>query len=587
MMKKAREKRKPLKAVAVILVVMFVVTVPMGAFAAKSVKKGVSRIYGANRYETAFAVADALKEQLGAVFFDAVIVAGGLDFSDALSGSYLAVQKKAPILLTDNKNTEDLSAYIEKNLKQNGTVYILGGTNVISAETEAALKEAGNVKRLGGADRYATNLQILSEAGTDGKELLVCTGLGFADSLSAAAVGSPILLVHPKRGFSAQQKALLKAASAAYIIGGETAIPAKIETELKQYTKTERIGGANRYQTSVRLAERFYGTASSVSLAYGQNYPDGLCGGVLAYYMNGPLLLVNNGSHKDAAEYRKSRNISTGCVFGGSGLIGDETAKTVFSINSEIGIWEPEDVLNTENAEKAKAFAEELYRENVDIDPMSAKYTWQLAEESRSWIYFTGLVHDGFLMLDEDKYADEVKEFYTKHIKEDGSIKNYAEGTLDAALPAVNMITLLNSDKLTDTERAQYEKAVNYVYRQLENQVSFPEAGNLMQHAQNAKGEPSPGWQQWRVCLDGVYMSQLFMIRLAEVIDNGTITVINKDGGAVTEEELWNGVYARIDFVMNNMRDSETGLLYHGYSVDEKKTNGCSGQGAWDGSAWC
>ena len=46
------------------------------------------------------AAADELKAVLGVEKFDAVILATGKNFADALGGGYLAARKSAPILLT-------------------------------------------------------------------------------------------------------------------------------------------------------------------------------------------------------------------------------------------------------------------------------------------------------------------------------------------------------------------------------------------------------------------------------------------------------------------------------------------------------
>ena len=51
------------------------------------------------------------------------------------------------------------------------------------------------IKRLAGSDRYETNLKILQEASNFNEDILVCSGGGYADCLSASAVKKPILLV--------------------------------------------------------------------------------------------------------------------------------------------------------------------------------------------------------------------------------------------------------------------------------------------------------------------------------------------------------------------------------------------------------
>ena len=70
-----------------------------GAELEKPVIEDVIRLAGANRWETSLKVADEMKANLGLEKFDAIIIASGNDFADALAGSYLSTVKNAPILL--------------------------------------------------------------------------------------------------------------------------------------------------------------------------------------------------------------------------------------------------------------------------------------------------------------------------------------------------------------------------------------------------------------------------------------------------------------------------------------------------------
>ena len=151
-------------------------------------------------------MADALKAALGVEKFEAVVVATGKNFADALAGSYLAVEKNAPILLTNGKddNVVQLHAYIKENVAEGGTVYILGGEAAVPAAVEAI--DGYEAERLFGDSRYDTNLAILEEAGVTGDSVIVATGKTFADSLSASAAKLPILLVKPDATLNDDQK---------------------------------------------------------------------------------------------------------------------------------------------------------------------------------------------------------------------------------------------------------------------------------------------------------------------------------------------------------------------------------------------
>ena len=296
----------------------------------------VYRVYGQTRYETSTEIADAFVE-LNDKKVDSIIIASGKNFADALAGSYLAAKKNAPILMTDGKNGYTIRSYIKKNVNANGTVYILGGTAAVSDDVLNGLS-GYTVKRLAGKDRYATNLEILKEAGVTNEEIIVATGSGFADSLSASASGKPILLVN--KALSNDQKAFLTGVQTAqyYVVGGENAVSNQLFKEIETYGKVERIGGATRYQTSVMVAEKFFNDATSAVLAYGKNYPDGLCGGPLAYAMEAPLILTENSKAADAVAFTTTRKIASGVVLGGAGLVSDNTTRKIFGLNNSASI---------------------------------------------------------------------------------------------------------------------------------------------------------------------------------------------------------------------------------------------------------
>ena len=294
----------------------------------------VNRISGTTRYETGYKVADALKAELGVEKFDAIVVATGKNFADALAGSYLAVQKNAPILLTNGKadNVAQLHEYIKANVSANGTVYILGGEGAVPATVEAI--DGYDVVRLAGKSRYETNLAILAEAGIEGDELIVATGKTFADSLSASAAKLPILLVKPGIALTDEAKAIAEGRTKFYIIGGEGAVSTDIEAELAAYGEVVRVSGKTRYETSVAVANTFFIDVEEAVVASGKNFPDGLCGGPLAAAMNAPLILTADGKTDAAADYMAENAVASGFVLGGSGALADKAIVDIFALES-------------------------------------------------------------------------------------------------------------------------------------------------------------------------------------------------------------------------------------------------------------
>ena len=303
----------------------------------------IIRLGGQTRFDTAIKVADEMKEQLGVTKFESIIIASGMNFADALSGSYLATVKNAPILLTwkgdprfDYLNNQ-VADYVKENLVDGGTVYILGGSSAVPESVDALLSGI-QVIRLAGSNRFETNLAILREAGVGDKEILVCTGTNFADSLSGSATGLPILLVFNESGklYDSQKEYLSQLqGNALCVVGGESAISFKLESALGSYGRVRRLAGTNRFETSVKLAEEYFDAPNSVVLAYAWNYPDGLCGGALAYSVDAPLILTMNKYEDVASEYAQGQDINSGFVLGSSELISDNTVRTIFSLKAD------------------------------------------------------------------------------------------------------------------------------------------------------------------------------------------------------------------------------------------------------------
>ncbi len=299
------------------------------------------RIYGPNRYDTAIASADQLKKSLDLDKFDTIIVASGATYPDALTGSCLGFMWDAPILLVNEGADTQAKVlnYIKNNLNEDGSVYLLGGKGAVSAFFENSVKKFTYVKRLGGQTRYETNLAILNELDIDGIDILVCSGTGFADSLSASAIGMPILLVGDE--LTAEQKQYLNDKNVGYsfIIGGTGAVNTAVERQCGVYTdECFRIAGVNRYETSSKVADIFFVDEDNPEtnpdyavLAYAQNFPDGLSAGPLAAEIGAPLLLVDNNSYQDAAKVAVSAGIKHVAVLGGTSLISDNVARQMLS----------------------------------------------------------------------------------------------------------------------------------------------------------------------------------------------------------------------------------------------------------------
>ena len=295
-----------------------------------AVKEEDVRVSGDTRYDTAYKNADALKKQLGLEMFDSAVVACGTNYPDALSAAYLAKVKNAPLLLSEAREVNGTVDYIRKNVTKGKTVYLVGGADVLPEQIKTILGSDYDVKRLEGEDRFLTNLAVLKEANVNNEEVMICSGLGYADALSAAATGKPVMLVG--KALTKEQKAYLAGINPAkfYIVGGSDVVSDRVKAELETMRSVERISGEDRYETALNVAKKFFDmTSSTVVIATGDGFADGLVGSVTAIANNAPLLLANRNNIKGVAEFVKETGAKRSIVMGGADVMSNEAVKVM------------------------------------------------------------------------------------------------------------------------------------------------------------------------------------------------------------------------------------------------------------------
>ena len=261
----------------------------------------VLRVSGADRYETAIKVS----QQAFPAGADAVLIATGANYPDALAAGPAAAHLEAPLLLT-NPNT--LPQAVKDEIVRLGpsNIVIVGGTGAVSPAVEASLNLLGaTVTRVPGADRYETARAITSHAfGSNGGLLVyLATGSNFPDALSAgaaaAAIGVPVILVDGAAS-SIDQATLdlftLLGTNRVRIAGGTGVVSSAIQTQLNGLftaPNVHRDPGANRYETSVKIVKTaFSAPVTRALIATGVNFPDALAGAAWAGQINAPLFIV-------------------------------------------------------------------------------------------------------------------------------------------------------------------------------------------------------------------------------------------------------------------------------------------------------
>ncbi|MEL1136549.1 cell wall-binding repeat-containing protein [Desulfitobacterium sp. THU1] len=294
---------------------------------------GVKRLSGDNRVDTALAIAKASHTTK----LQNVILTTANNYPDALAGSVLAYKLNAPILLMDISASEQKKVmdYLKANLNPTGTVTILGGTGAVGLDVESKIKAAGFTKitRISGKDRSETALKIVEQIKVPtGRPIILVHEESYADALSisssAAAGETPILLVgKDKINDAVRQKIAEINPIKVYIVGGEGVLSSQITSQVASITglspnKIIRLGGADRYATSLAVAQYFNLPGQSISFATGKNFPDALAGGVFSANHNAPIVLVDEALSADTLSYLKTRTMVGGVLLGGEGVLG-------------------------------------------------------------------------------------------------------------------------------------------------------------------------------------------------------------------------------------------------------------------------
>lgn len=301
------------------------------------------RVYGHTRYQTSYKLAslDELEAyKAGDGKYSTMVVASGLDFPDALSGSYVSKQLQAPIVLYNPTDPDSASEFIKNNLTTGGEIFILGGNGVIPSTFESTMKDLGySVTRLAGNNRYDTNMAILNNMDVaSGSDILVTAGTGYADGLSASSTEKAILMVGDS--LTKDQISFLQENSSSniYILGGTGAVNSTIEQQIKNNVQGEvkRLAGADRYETSLLIAEEFMPDAKRAVVVYGNNFPDALSAGPVAQVIHAPLIMATDSSADTISAYMKKKNITAGIITGGPSLISDAAVHKIFNNDTSI-----------------------------------------------------------------------------------------------------------------------------------------------------------------------------------------------------------------------------------------------------------
>ncbi len=324
-----------------IIPILLAIIILFTSFAPESIASGAesnapifTRISGKSRYDTACQIA-AYRTELISDTAEAVIIANGLSYADALAGVPLSAQLNAPILLTANQGTLESSVLNQISVLGVSSAFVLGGPAVVSEDIISQLRALGmTVTRLSGQSRYDTAVQIASynaNYADISKTVFLVSGENFPDALSAGAAAGIMnsnILFCPQNGEIKDPVAEFiekNNINEVVIVGGPSAVSERAELELAEFdVSVRRVYGTSRYATSLAVYNEFHSIFAPdiLTFATGADFPDALAGGALSSELQAPVVLVNNNKDNTAIiNVIKRSNIKTVYVYGGENAI--------------------------------------------------------------------------------------------------------------------------------------------------------------------------------------------------------------------------------------------------------------------------
>ncbi|MBC2727049.1 cell wall-binding repeat-containing protein [Desulfosporosinus sp.] len=460
----------------------------------------VTRIWGADRYETAKAIA----EKYSSDTVENIVLVPGNSYANAIPAAVLAYQKKAAFLLVgpSANQTKEAFDFIAKHLNTAGMVYLVGDRDQIGKDFESKLADIGcaNITRISGENKIETDHLIAKELSVQiGTPVVIATSENFPDSLSissiAAANGWPILFSENNQlPDSIKEYISSIKPSQFYITGGTVVVSAEVEAELKLIQPEAefiRFAGKDRYDTSRQIANYFAPDASNIYLASGLQFPDGITGGMLAAQTKAPVLLIN--PNAQIQELSNFRTVSTITCFGGTQAL---SAELVRGLRQKSSVVNPYVVYSYEQMRKDAAKIQELYPEAVQLETIGQSVEnrelllLKLGKGEKK-VFLNGSMHareymtTSFLMKLIDEYA-------------------YAY-TYDEAFDNYNVKTLLDNVTLYIVPMVNPD-GVNLV------QNGLSAVNNPQKVKQMRLFYPKLGYASWKANINGVDLNRNFPV---------------------------------------------------------------------------
>ena len=197
-------------------------------------------------------------------------------------------------------------------------------------------------ERIAGQDRVETALKISQKGWDSASTAILCEYSDYPDSIAstpfAVSLTAPILLT---AGDSIDQRVVQELQrlkpQKVILLGGNACLKPAVEKELDDLSfQWERIGGTDRYATSVLLAKRL--VSDSLILANGDNFPDALSAASFAGIKQIPIVLTSTTLPDSDIQYYQKTAPKHLIVIGGEAVVPtNNLTKNNFTVETRLG----------------------------------------------------------------------------------------------------------------------------------------------------------------------------------------------------------------------------------------------------------
>ncbi|MCR1951898.1 cell wall-binding repeat-containing protein [Clostridium sp. DSM 100503] len=195
--------------------------------------------------------------------------------------------------------------------------------------------------RIYGNNRYETSYELFRNGWSSSEYAVIAPGLDYPDALCATPLATkynaPIVLAENTSLMNQPNLLNLlksKGVKNVFLVGGTGVIPSSFESELSsQGISSKRLGGKNRYETSVQISKELGNSSGEVAVVSGLDFADGLSISSIAAIRNMPILLTEkNQLPSEVLNHLNGLNISKSYVIGSSGAVSDNVASKLSNV---------------------------------------------------------------------------------------------------------------------------------------------------------------------------------------------------------------------------------------------------------------